>query len=98
MTAVRPKAAARPVLTSPASRCATGHAANADAPQTDSRCVWPGETLGLIGETGSGKSTLARSVLGLVRPSAGSVVVDGEDVTAHGPRQWRDLRRRGVVQ
>ncbi|MGW5040837.1 ATP-binding cassette domain-containing protein [Streptomyces parvulus] len=51
-----------------------------------SLCVGPGETLGLIGETGSGKSTLARSVLGLVRPSAGSVVVDGEDVTAHGPR------------
>ncbi|MFC8568013.1 ABC transporter ATP-binding protein [Streptomyces sp. NPDC057245] len=60
--------------------------------------VAPGETVGLIGETGSGKSTLARTVLGLVRPSAGSVVVDGEDVTAHGARQWRDLRRRGVVQ
>ncbi|CAL9336878.1 ABC transporter ATP-binding protein [Streptomyces sp. enrichment culture] len=60
--------------------------------------VAPGETVGLIGETGSGKSTLARTVLGLVRPSAGSVVVDGEDVTAHGARQWRDLRRRGVLQ
>ena len=60
--------------------------------------VAPGETVGLIGETGSGKSTLARTVLGLVRPSAGSVVVDGEDVGAYGPRQWRELRRRGVVQ
>lgn len=60
--------------------------------------VAPGETLGLIGETGSGKSTLARAVLGLVRPSAGTVVVDGEDVGAHGARQWRDLRRRGVLQ
>jgi ABC-type glutathione transport system ATPase component len=60
--------------------------------------VAPGETVGLIGETGSGKSTLARTVLGLVRATAGSVVLDGEDVTAHGPRQWRDLRRRGVVQ
>lgn len=60
--------------------------------------VAPGETLGVIGETGSGKSTLARTVLGLVRASAGSVVVGGEDVTGHGPRQWRALRRRGVVQ
>nr|WP_308288189.1 ABC transporter ATP-binding protein [Streptomyces corallincola] len=60
--------------------------------------VAAGETVGLIGETGSGKSTLARCVLGLVRPSAGSLVLDGEDVTRHGHRQWRALRRRGVVQ
>ncbi|MER5385867.1 ABC transporter ATP-binding protein [Streptomyces sp. NPDC002688] len=58
----------------------------------------PGETLGIIGETGSGKSTLARAVLGLVRASAGSVTVDGEDVSAYSGRQWRTLRRRGVIQ
>uniref|UniRef100_A0AAU2VI16 ATP-binding cassette domain-containing protein n=1 Tax=Streptomyces sp. NBC_00008 TaxID=2903610 RepID=A0AAU2VI16_9ACTN len=60
--------------------------------------VAPGETVGVIGETGSGKSTLARAVLGLVPASAGSVVIDGEDVSAYGRRQWRALRRRGVVQ
>ncbi|MDX3070809.1 ABC transporter ATP-binding protein [Streptomyces sp. NPDC088354] len=60
--------------------------------------VAPGETVGVIGETGSGKTTLARAVLGLVHASAGSVVVDGEDVRTYGRRQWRDLRRRGVVQ
>ncbi|MEV5514254.1 ABC transporter ATP-binding protein [Streptomyces flaveolus] len=60
--------------------------------------IAPGETVGVIGETGSGKSTLARAALGLVRPSAGSVVVGGEDVSAYGPRQWRALRRRGLVQ
>ncbi|TXS43626.1 ABC transporter ATP-binding protein [Streptomyces sp. OR43] len=60
--------------------------------------VSPGETLGVIGETGSGKSTLARAVLGLVPVSAGSVRVDGEDVSAYGRRQWRTLRRRGVIQ
>ncbi|MEU3063718.1 ABC transporter ATP-binding protein [Streptomyces subrutilus] len=60
--------------------------------------VSPGETLGIIGETGSGKSTLARAVLGLVRASAGSIRVGGEEVTAHDQRQWRALRRRGIVQ
>ena len=60
--------------------------------------VAAGETLGVIGETGSGKSTLARAVLGLVPASAGRIVVGGEDVTRYGRRQWRALRRRGVVQ
>ncbi|WP_236794479.1 ABC transporter ATP-binding protein [Amycolatopsis sp. GM8] len=60
--------------------------------------VSPGEIVGLIGETGSGKSTLARAVLGLVRASSGRIVVDGEDVTGYRDRQWRALRRRGVVQ
>ncbi|WP_062645737.1 ABC transporter ATP-binding protein [Streptomyces maremycinicus] len=60
--------------------------------------IAPGETVGVIGETGSGKSTLARTILGLVRASAGSIVVDGEEVGAYGPRRWRALRRRGVVQ
>lgn len=60
--------------------------------------VEPGEVVGIIGETGSGKSTFARAVLGLVRASAGRIVIDGEDVSDYGNRQWRALRRRGVVQ
>ncbi|MFE4831342.1 ABC transporter ATP-binding protein [Streptomyces sp. NPDC056672] len=60
--------------------------------------VAPGETVGVIGETGSGKSTFARAALGLVRASAGSIVIGGEDVSAYGNRQWRGLRRRGVIQ
>ncbi|MEU2616897.1 ABC transporter ATP-binding protein [Streptomyces sp. NPDC007157] len=60
--------------------------------------VAPGETVGIIGETGSGKSTFARAVLGLVAPSAGRIVIGGEDVGAYGRRQWRSLRRRGVLQ
>ncbi|MFJ3436648.1 ABC transporter ATP-binding protein [Streptomyces cyaneofuscatus] len=60
--------------------------------------IAPGEAVGVIGETGSGKSTLARTVLGLVPASAGSIRIAGEDVSEYGPRQWRDLRRRGVIQ
>jgi ABC-type glutathione transport system ATPase component len=57
-----------------------------------------GETVGIIGETGSGKSTLARTVLGLVPSSAGRILIAGEDVTHYSHRQWRTLRRRGVIQ
>ncbi|MFB6775139.1 ABC transporter ATP-binding protein [Streptomyces sp. NPDC056337] len=99
MTTDRPHTSARPVLDVTGLKVHYGTRRRRRRVLDDvSLSVAPGETLGLIGETGSGKSTLARAVLGLVRPSAGSVVVDGEDVTAHGPRQWRDLRRRGVVQ
>jgi ABC-type glutathione transport system ATPase component len=57
-----------------------------------------GETVGLIGETGSGKSTLARSVLGLVPAAAGQIRIDGKEVIGYSRRQWRTLRRRGVIQ
>lgn len=60
--------------------------------------VAPGESVGIIGETGSGKTTLARAVLGLVTPSRGSVAVAGTDVTRFTRREWREFRRRGVVQ
>jgi oligopeptide/dipeptide ABC transporter ATP-binding protein len=47
--------------------------------------VYPGETLGIVGETGSGKSTLARAVLQAPRPTSGQVIFRGTDLTAlHG--------------
>lgn len=57
-----------------------------------------GEIVGLVGESGSGKSTLARIVLGLVRPSAGTVEVDGVDIgRLHGRRLRSAQRRIGFV-
>ena len=56
--------------------------------------VGKGETVGIVGESGSGKTTLGRALLGLVRPLAGSIVFDGNDVTALDERARRPLRRR----
>jgi oligopeptide/dipeptide ABC transporter ATP-binding protein len=55
--------------------------------------IQPGKTLGLVGESGSGKSTLARVVLRLVDPTAGTIEVNGKDITSlRGPslRRHRD--------
>ncbi len=43
-----------------------------------------GKTFGLVGESGSGKSTCAKMIVGLVRPSAGNILVDGHDIWAGG--------------
>jgi peptide/nickel transport system ATP-binding protein len=56
--------------------------------------VGKGETVGIVGESGSGKTTLGRALLGLVKPAAGSVVFDGNDITALDERARRPLRRR----
>jgi oligopeptide transport system ATP-binding protein len=52
-----------------------------------------GETLGLVGESGSGKSTACRSVLQLIKPTAGSVKFEGQEIAGIGRRQMRPLRR-----
>ena len=52
-----------------------------------------GEVLGLVGESGSGKSTVARLLLRLVEPTAGSVMLDGEDVLALDDAALRRARR-----
>jgi peptide/nickel transport system ATP-binding protein len=54
----------------------------------------PGETLGLVGESGCGKSTTGRAVLKLVPLQAGTIRLDGEDVTAHRGAELRRLRRQ----
>ncbi|WP_082407446.1 ABC transporter ATP-binding protein [Mesorhizobium sp. 1M-11] len=57
--------------------------------------LMPGETLGLVGESGSGKTTLARSILGLVRATAGRIAFEGKDVAT--PADFRAMRRRSAM-
>ena len=52
-----------------------------------------GEVLGLVGESGSGKTTLGRALLGLVRPTGGSVKLRGEELAGMSERQLRPKRR-----
>jgi len=56
--------------------------------------IMSGQTLGLVGESGCGKSTVGRSILRLIEPDAGRVVIDGLNVLTLGGRELRALRRR----
>ncbi|MFI7613493.1 ABC transporter ATP-binding protein [Nonomuraea terrae] len=55
--------------------------------------VDPGETLGVVGESGCGKSTTGRAILQLHRPTSGSVVFEGDELTTMAPRRLRAVRR-----
>ena len=55
--------------------------------------VYPGETLGIVGESGCGKSTLARLILRLIESDAGTVRFDGEDVRGASDDRMKRLRR-----
>jgi oligopeptide transport system ATP-binding protein len=59
--------------------------------------LFPGETLGIVGESGCGKSTLARAILDLVPRTSGHVVWLGKDMAGATPRDWQRVRRHAQM-
>src|SRR5438105_1017588 len=55
--------------------------------------IYPGETVGLVGETGCGKSTAARLILRLYNVTEGQILFDGQDITKFSARRMRPYRR-----
>src|SRR5262245_49091171 len=62
-----------------------------------SLAVAPGEVLALLGPNGAGKTTLLRALARLLGPTAGQVLLDGEDLWRHGPR-WTAQRLALALQ
>ncbi len=56
--------------------------------------VREGEVFGIVGGSGSGKSVLLRTMLGLRRPNAGAVELEGRDITSMSDRELREVKRR----
>jgi ABC-type oligopeptide transport system ATPase subunit len=70
-----------------------GGAAAKRAVDTVDLDVQEGETLAIVGESGSGKSTLARMLLGLARPTSGTVAYQGKPVASFTAADWLTFRK-----
>ena len=60
--------------------------------------IYDGETLAILGASGSGKSTILRLIIGLQKPTSGSIWIHGEDITQYTEEQMDEVRRQmGMV-
>jgi len=54
--------------------------------------IYPGQTIGLVGESGCGKTTAGRTILKLYEPTEGKIIFEGQDITHLKPKQMKPLR------
>jgi len=70
------------------------HVGNVKAVDDISFDIYPGETLGLVGETGCGKTTAGRTMLRLYEPTAGEIIIGGRDLSQLSEGELRKARAR----